>query len=206
MPATRTAKGKGKANSKKAAPSSTSLQTEAPAFLVDSTGDASVRRTLLHDAAPAAARLRKGTSFNKPLKSDQILAARSSAPALRGKVVPSTEVQAKRTKEKLGRVDRATKEKLKRIVGRDGQGQGLWGVKSGGDHEEAVTEAVKKAGEYDAWQVVTKKSKYDDEAMDEAILQSTTGRAPKVSLQRSFCTSADLADVFSLTQLRPLRL
>lgn len=188
MPAERTtkkaSKRSGGANGKKNAPSSLQ-QVQPPAlFEVDTAGDATVRRTLLHDAAPAAARLRKGTSFNKPLKSDQILAARSSVPALRSKIVPSTEVQAKKTKEKLGRVDRATKEKLKRIVGRDGQGDGLWGVKSGGDQEEALTEAVRKAGEYDAWHVVAKKSKYNDEAMDEAIIASTTGRAPKVSLSQ----------------------
>ncbi|ORY90169.1 putative membrane protein [Leucosporidium creatinivorum] len=182
MPAAPKQKRSGRANSKKAAPSSSATAiasaADAPLFEIDTVGSSTVRHSLLANAAPANARLRKGTSFNKPLKSDQILAARSSVPALRGKVVPSSDIQARKTKEKLGRVDRATKEKLKRIVGRDGQGEGLWGVK-GAAGEGELTEAVKKAGEYDAWEVVVKKSKYDDEAMDEAIIASTGKRVPK---------------------------
>jgi nucleolar protein 53 len=193
MPAAPKTKRSGRANSKKAAPSSSALAStsQSPLFEIDTVGSSSVRHSLLHAPAPAAARLRKGTSFKKPLKSDLILAARSSVPALSSRVVPSTEVQAKRNQEKLGRVDRATKEKLKRIVGRDGQGVGLWAVKSGADQEDALTEAARKTGEYDAWELVVKDGPEVDVAMKEVILANTTKQIPKV---RSFLFPASDAD------------
>ncbi|KAM0793612.1 hypothetical protein ACM66B_001045 [Microbotryomycetes sp. NB124-2] len=154
-----------RANSKKAAPSSaaiaranasskqlgtTSKQDDKPLFEVDTVGSASVRRTLLANQAPAQARLRKGQSINKPLKSEEILAQRSAVPALHSRVVAAPD--SKRNKRKLAHVDRATKDKLKRIAGRDGHGQGLWGVKSdSNDRPEMITEAVKQAGTFDAW-------------------------------------------------------
>lgn len=83
-----------RANAKKSAPTSAAatapVATE-PLFQLDTTGDSSVRNSLQHafsaGANPAAARLRRGTAFNKPLKSDQILAARSAEPADRKSVV-----------------------------------------------------------------------------------------------------------------------
>lgn len=180
---------KARANSKKAAPSTAKLAASAdvdkPLFEIDTTGSSSVRHALLADQAPAAARLRKGQSFKKPLRSELILAQRSSVPALSSKAVPSAEAQARRVKAKLGKVDRATKEKLKRMTGRDGQGEGLWGLKSNGDREEAVSSAVKDAGKYDAWKA-EQEAKGDDEdaAMKEvlAVHDPKTRPAPKVRL------------------------
>ncbi|KAJ8297219.1 putative membrane protein [Rhodotorula toruloides] len=177
---------KARANSKKAAPSTAKLAASAdadkPLFEIDTTGSSSVRHTLLADQAPAAARLRKGQSFKKPLRSELILAQRSNVPALSSKVVPSAEAQAKRVKAKLGKVDRATKEKLKRMTGRDGQGEGLWGLKSTGDREEAVSGAVRDAGKYDAWKAEQEATGDDeDAAMKEvlAIHDPKTRPAPK---------------------------
>ncbi|KAK4052869.1 hypothetical protein OIO90_004145 [Microbotryomycetes sp. JL221] len=153
----------GRANSKKAAPSSAALSTalqgdgsssnssfdvSTPLFEVDTVGSSKVRHQLLANQQPAQARLRKGQSFNKQLKSDEILAQRSSVPALQSRVVANSDNSRKR---KLAQVDRKTKDKLKRIAGRDGQGQGLWGVKSSNDRPEMITEAVKQAGTFDAW-------------------------------------------------------
>lgn len=162
-----------KANSKKAGralPStavpaaSTSTSTTsaagAPLFEIDTAGSSSVRHSLLHSASgstTANARLRKGTSFNKPLKSDQILAMRSDQPAMTSRRVPTSAVTlGKREEAKRQKVDRETKEKLKRIVGRGGEGEGLWGVKGG---EMVVQMAEPSAGEYDAWAVDKKKKK-----------------------------------------------
>ncbi|BGP28454.1 hypothetical protein JCM10296v2_000187 [Rhodotorula toruloides] len=177
---------KARANSKKAAPSTAKLAASAdadkPLFEIDTTGSSSVRHALLADQAPAAARLRKGQSFKKPLRSELILAQRSNVPALSSKVVPSAEAQAKRVKAKLGKVDRATKEKLKRMTGRDGQGEGLWGLKSTGNREEAVSSAVRDAGKYDAWKAEQEaKGEDEDAAMKEvlAIHDPKTRPAPK---------------------------
>ncbi|BGO99082.1 Ribosome biogenesis protein NOP53 [Rhodotorula toruloides] len=177
---------KARANSKKAAPSTAKLAASAdadkPLFEIDTTGSSSVRHALLADQAPAAARLRKGQSFKKPLRSELILAQRSNVPALSSKVVPSAEAQAKRVKAKLGKVDRATKEKLKRMTGRDGQGEGLWGLKSTGNREEAVSGAVRDAGKYDAWKAEQEaKGEDEDAAMKEvlAIHDPKTRPAPK---------------------------
>ncbi|BGP21301.1 P60-like family protein [Rhodotorula toruloides] len=177
---------KARANSKKAAPSTAKLAASAdadkPLFEIDTTGSSSIRHALLADQAPAAARLRKGQSFKKPLRSELILAQRSSVPALSSKAVPSAEAQAKRVKAKLGKVDRATKEKLKRMTGRDGQGEGLWGLKSTGDGEEAVSGAVRDAGKYDAWKAAQEANgEYEDIAMKEvlAIHNPKTRPTPK---------------------------
>ncbi|GAA5827170.1 hypothetical protein JCM11251_001151 [Rhodosporidiobolus azoricus] len=160
-----------RANSKKAAPSSTRLASSAeaslPLFEVDTTGSSAVRHALLADQAPAAARLRKGQSFKKPLRSDLILAARSSEPALSSKVVPSAEAKAKSVKKKLGAVDRKTKEKLKRIAGKDGQGEGLWGVKSQGEGERGLQ--GEKAKSYDAWAAAEEVNEDDDAGMKRTL-------------------------------------
>ncbi|GAA5985184.1 hypothetical protein JCM5350_004262 [Sporobolomyces pararoseus] len=161
-----------RANSKKAAPSSKKQAADVlasqPLFEIDTQGNSSVRRTLLADQQPAQARLRKGQSIHKPLRSDLILAQRSDVPALSSRVVPSAAAQAKKNKAKLGKVDRATKEKLKRIAGRDGQGEGLWGIKTG-DKGEALSDAVKAAGGYDAWKAKEKPSEEEDTAMREFL-------------------------------------
>lgn len=182
--------GKVKRNSKKSAPPSTLPSTSELLFQVDTVGSSSVRHTLLHaetSANPASGRLRKGASFNKPLKSDLILAVRSSVPALTGRVVPSAETVVKKDKEKMGRVDRATKERLNRIAGRDGKGTGLWAVKSGGAKEEALTEAVRSAGEYDAWEVKVKTVDHkEDLALQKELALNTQKNIPKVRLQFLF--------------------
>jgi hypothetical protein len=154
-------------------------------FAVDTSGDASVRNSLLHAATsdvPASGRLRKGASFNKPLKSDLILAQRSKVPALTGRVVPSAGTVLRKDQEKMGRIDRATKERLNRIAGRDGKGQGLWSVKSGGAKEEALSEEVKNAGGYDAWEVKVRKVVPGEDLTLQAVVKaSTTKGVPKVS-------------------------
>jgi len=161
-----------RANSKKAAPSSKKQAADVlasqPLFEIDTQGSSSVRRTLLADQQPAQARLRKGQSIHKPLRSDLILAQRSDVPALSSRVVPNAEAQAKKNKVKAGKVDRATKERLKRIAGRDGQGEGLWGIKTG-DKGEALSDAVKAAGGYDAWKAKEKPSEEEDTAMKEFL-------------------------------------
>ncbi|GAA6038664.1 hypothetical protein JCM8097_009473 [Rhodosporidiobolus ruineniae] len=170
---------KARANSKKAAPSTASLASKAeqeqPLFTVDTLGSAQVRHQLLADQAPGAARLRKGQSFKKPLRSDLILAQRSAVPALSSKVTPSADAHAKRVKAKLGNVDRKTKEKLKRLAGKDGQGQGLWGIKSG-DQGEAVTDAVKQSGRYDAWEKEAEEE--GDKAMKAHLALNDPARKP----------------------------
>lgn len=155
-----------KANSKKAAralPStgvSEASSSAAPLFEIDTAGSSSVRHALLSEASGASAasgRLRKGSSFNRPLKSDQILAMRSAQPAMTTRRVPTAApALAKREVARRERVDRETKERLKKMVGRNGQGEGLWGVKSG---EMVVREADPNAGTYDAWQVDKKKGR-----------------------------------------------
>ncbi|GAA5844808.1 hypothetical protein JCM3766R1_003324 [Sporobolomyces carnicolor] len=161
-----------RANSKKAAPSSVQherqLAASQPLFEIDTAGSASVRRTLLADQQPAQGRLRKGQSIHKPLRSDLILAQRSDVPALSSRVVPSATAQQKRNQAKLAKVDRQTKEKLKRLAGRDGDGQGLWGIKSGKSGEE-LSDAVKLAGGYDAWKAKEQPSQDDDTAMKEFL-------------------------------------
>jgi len=156
-----------KANSKKAAralPSAAapaaSTSSSAALFEIDTAGSASVRHSLLHTASGSSTvngRLRKGASFNRPLKSDQILAMRSDQPAMTSRRVPTTAAAlGKREEFKRNKVDRETKEKLKRMVGRGGEGEGLWGVKGG---EMVVSMAEPSAGEYDAWAVDKKKKK-----------------------------------------------
>ncbi|GAA5861393.1 hypothetical protein JCM3774_000234 [Rhodotorula dairenensis] len=173
-----------RANSKKAAPSSKRAQQAAdadkPLFEVDSQGSSQVRHALLADQAPAAARLRKGASFRKPLRSDLILAERSGVPALSSKVAPTADVQAKRAKAKLGAIDRATKEKLKRMTGRDGQGEGLWGIKSG-PGDEAVPSSVLEAGKYDAWTPAPQPDADEDAEMKKvlAVHSAKTRPVPK---------------------------
>lgn len=91
----------------------------------------------------------------------------------------------------MGRIDKATKERLNRIAGRDGKGTGLWAIKSAGDKPEALTEAVKRAGEYDAWDATPVEVKEgEDIALKELIRSSTKGVVPKVSFpvsNPSFC-------------------
>ncbi|GAA6008990.1 ribosome biogenesis protein NOP53 [Rhodotorula paludigena] len=146
---------KHRANSKKAAPTTQRLadaaELDRPLFEIDSAGSSAVRHALQADQAPAAARLRRGQSFKKPLRSELILAQRSAVPALSSRVTPSADAQAKRVKDKLGKVDRATKDKLKRLTGRAGQGDGLWGVQAHAAGDEALAQGVKEAGRYDAW-------------------------------------------------------
>ncbi|BGP44403.1 hypothetical protein JCM10450v2_000214 [Rhodotorula kratochvilovae] len=170
---------KHRANNKKAAPSTAQLDQSAqdsrPLFEIDTQGSSTVRHQLNADQGPAGSRLRKGQSFKKPLRSDLILAQRSSEPALTSRVVPSADAQAKRVKERLGKVDRATKDKLRRLAGKDGQGEGLRGVKTG-DKGEAV-ENVKDAGRYDAWAAAQKKAVDEDE--DAAMQEILTNNHPK---------------------------
>jgi hypothetical protein len=177
-----------RANSKKAAPSSykaaAALAQEQPLFEVDTVGNSTVRNQLAVDQQPASARQRKGV--RKPLRSDLILAARSGVPALSSKVVPSADAQQKKVKAKLGNVDRKTKEKLKRIAGKDGQGEGLWGIKTG-DQGEAV-ERVKDAGKYDAWEAQAMEDENADRGLLEALRENNpvTKTAPKVRFVLSF--------------------
>ena len=177
---------KHRANSKKAAPSTARLdhqvQQDKPLFEIDTAGSSTVRHQLLADQGPAQARLRKGQSFKKPLRSDLILAQRSSVPALTSRATPSADAQAKRVKSRLGKVDRETKDKLRRLAGKDGQGEGLWAVKSGGDRPEAV-EAVKEAGRYDAWAAAQEQAGMDEDASMKEVLtvnNPKTRPAPKV--------------------------
>lgn len=177
-----------RANSKKAAPSSKKQQADAlasqPLFEIDTQGNNSVRRTLLADQQPAQARLRKGQSIHKPLRSDLILAQRSDTPAATNRRAPSTGTQTKRNTVKQGKVDKATKERLKRIAGRDGEGEGLWGIKTG-DQGEALSDAVKAAGGYDAWKAKEQPGEEEDTAMREflAIHDSKSRPVPKVRLR-----------------------
>lgn len=155
-------------------------------FQVDTAGDNSVRQSLQHAASSSGAatggRLRKGESFNKPLKSDQILAARSNVAAISSRKVPNALTVIKKDQEKAGRVDRATKERLKRMTGRDGQGSGLWSVKSGAPREELETAAMKSAGEYDAWEVIVEPIVVGEDLALKAIVKENTTRViPKVS-------------------------
>ncbi|GAA6002608.1 hypothetical protein JCM10207_007590 [Rhodosporidiobolus poonsookiae] len=172
---------KHRANSKKAAPSSkdtaSSLQQEQPLFEVDTQGSSAVRHQLLADQGPASARLRKGQSFKKPLRSDLILAQRSAVPALSSRAVPSADAHAKRVKAKLGDVDRKTKEKLKRLAGKDGKGEGLWGIKSG-KADEALARAVKEAGTYDAWEQEAQPGEDEDTAMNDTIALNDPKKRP----------------------------
>lgn len=82
----------------------------------------------------------------------------------------------------MGIIDRATKERMKRIVGRDGDGTGLWAVKSGGGpEEEAMMERLKKAGEYDAWEKrIAKVIPGEDLGLKAVIKENTTRVVPKV--------------------------
>ncbi|SCV68097.1 BQ2448_218 [Microbotryum intermedium] len=167
----------GRANSKKAAPSSaesaraateTAASTVAASrgagpgaeddalFQIDTVGSSSVRHALLRDhvQAPAAAKMRKGTSFKKPLKSEQILAARSAVPAISSRVVPAhASAVVKKEQRKAAKVNRETKERLKRIVGRVGQGQGLRALKSTDKRPAASHNGliIDGGNEYDAW-------------------------------------------------------
>lgn len=176
-----------RANSKKAAPSTSkqaaSIAASQPLFEIDTKGSSKVRKTLLADQQPGQARLRKGQSIHKPLRSDLILAQRSSQPALSSKVTPSAEAQAKKNKVKQGKVDRATKERLKRLTGRDGQGEGLWGIKTG-EKGEALSKAVKEAGGYDAWKAKEQPGEEEDIAMRDflQIHDQKNLPVPKVSL------------------------
>ncbi|CEQ38751.1 SPOSA6832_00192, partial [Sporobolomyces salmonicolor] len=186
-----------RANSKKAAPSTVrqraAAEADKPIFEIDTVGEASVRRSLLADQAPASARLRKGQSIHKPLRSDLILAQRSSVPALSSRAVPSAEALVKKQKAKLGKVDRATKEKLKRIARKDGEGQGLWGIKSG-DQGEALSDAVKKAGEYDAWAKEQKVKEDEDAAMKAAVAIHDPKTRPAPKAPSTLHTHALLSD------------
>ncbi|KAL8286248.1 hypothetical protein RQP46_004736 [Phenoliferia psychrophenolica] len=177
-----------RANAKKSAPSSAAAAAPTaaePLFQLDTQGDSSVRHSLQHAFSagpnPAAAKLRRGTTFNKPLKSDQILAARSAEPALRGRIIPSLEVVQRKDKVRRTHIDKETKDRLKRITGRDGKGQGLWSVKSGGGVEgDRAIEAAKQMGEYDAWErTVVEVKEGDDEGMNRVIIENTTGVKPK---------------------------
>lgn len=195
---------KARANSKKAAPSSSKQQATAaaskPLFEIDTQGSTSVRRTLLADQQPAQARLRKGQSIHKPLRSDLILAQRSSQPALSSKVTPSADAQQKKNKIKQGKVDRATKERLKRMVGRDGQGEGLWGIKSrAGDNGQALSAALNKAGSYDAWKAVEQPGEEEDTAMRDflQIHDHKNLPVPKVCLCL-FAFSLSVSRIFQL--------
>lgn len=173
-----------RANSKKSAPTSTAAATraaqDAPLFTVDTVGSSTVRHQLAADQQPGSARLRKGQSFKKPLRSDLILAQRSAVPALSSKVVPSTDAQRKKVKAKLGNVDRQTKEKLKRLAGKDGQGEGLWGIKTG-DQGEAL-DSVREAGKYDAWEAAKAADPNADRGLLETLRENNplTKTAPKV--------------------------
>lgn len=162
----------GKANSKKSAPrsalpgdphsTSANASSDQPLFEIDTTGSSTVRNQLKADLHPAQARLRKGQQ--KPLlRSDQILAQRSSVPALSSKVQPTLQVQQRKDVKKRAHVDRETKERLKRIVGRDngGSDSGLWAIKSQKQVNESapgsgLARSVAAAGiqdlaEFDAW-------------------------------------------------------
>merc|ERR1711939_534112 len=125
-------------------------------FQVDVGGDNSVRHSVQAEysraaaggAAAAGQRLRKGESFNKRLKADEILANKSSTPAV------SQRSHAGAGRDKV--LDKATRDRLRRLTKRDGQGRGLWGVKSDkGKQEDPLTEAVRKAGAYDPWATST---------------------------------------------------
>ncbi|KAM0756615.1 hypothetical protein T439DRAFT_376781 [Meredithblackwellia eburnea MCA 4105] len=179
-----------RANSKKASSSTSSskkkaavVDNEAPLFEIDTQGSSSVRHSLLHSFTTdnaAQPRLRKGTSFTKPLKSDQILAVRSSVPAMTGRKVPSTEVGRKKDSEKRKHIDKETRERLKRLAGRAGKGEGLWGVKDG--EGNAREEGLKKLNAvYDAWKVeeVEELKEDEDEAMKKYVNEKVNGRVPK---------------------------
>ncbi|GAA5837312.1 hypothetical protein JCM9279_005650 [Rhodotorula babjevae] len=174
---------KHRANSKKAAPTTARLdrsaQHDKPLFEIDTAGSSQVRHQLLADQAPAQARLRKGHSFNKPLRSDLILAQRSAVPALNSRVVPSADAQAKRVKARLGKVDRDTKDKLRRLAAKDGHGDGLFALKSLSDRPEAV-DAVKDAGRYDAWEAAqqVELGEDDDAGMREVLALSNPKTRP----------------------------
>ncbi|GAA5915515.1 hypothetical protein JCM6882_005924 [Rhodosporidiobolus microsporus] len=190
-----------RANSKKAAPSTSASAlasaAEQPLFQVDTTGSSSVRHALLADQAPAAARLRKGQSFKKPLRSDLILAQRSAEPALSSRVVPSAEAKAKQVKKKLAGVDRRTKEKLRRIVGKDGEGEGLWGVKSA-KGEGARGLQGEKGKAYDAWAEEEQDGEDVDAGMKKALLVNNPQTRPAPKAPSTLHTHQLLASTSSL--------
>lgn len=163
---------------------SAAAPVETPLFQTDSKGDSSVRHSLLHQASsanPASGRLRKGASFTKVLKSDSILAMRSNTPALTSRVVPSALKVIKKDQRLVTKVDRATKERLRRMTGRSGEGEGLWGVSAGGPRDELLTEAMKSAGEYDPWEIkVVPSVAGEDLAMKAIIAANTEKYIPKV--------------------------
>lgn len=173
-----------RANSKKSAPLTQPLPPlEDPLFQVDLVGNSITRRSLHSSSHPDSfsSHLRRG-STRKPLTSDLILsqAIRNTAtPALPSRFDPAVATARK------AKVDRKTKEKLKAIVGRNRTGDGLWGVKSlvQGD----LTEAVKRAGEYDVWtkedQVLpAAKVDQNDEGMSK-FLSSVTLTVPNAKVR-----------------------
>ncbi|KAI5477514.1 P60-like family protein [Pseudohyphozyma bogoriensis] len=172
-----------RANSKKAgrkaAPPPPPPAPEAPLFEIDTVGSSSVRHSLLSafsSADPSAAphKLRKGQSINKPLKSTQILAARSGVPAV-------TNRRSESEGNKKKRVTREEKERMKRIVGREGKGEGLWGVKSGVTGLVEATEQRLKMGKtYDAWKVEEKIEVDEDEGLKKVLIANTTKAVPKI--------------------------
>ncbi|KDE04240.1 hypothetical protein MVLG_05339 [Microbotryum lychnidis-dioicae p1A1 Lamole] len=198
----------GRANSKKAAPSSAESARAARApttstaaasrasraaatdidadalFQVDSVGSSSVRHALLRDhvQASAAAKMRKGTSFKKPLKSEQILTARSAVPPISTRAVPAhTSAIVKKEQRKAAKVNRETKERLKRIVGRNGQGQGLWAVKTTDERPAASQNGLIIGGgkDYDAWGSVVS-VKQDDMDIDMSMQQVMRGHLGQI--------------------------
>jgi hypothetical protein len=95
------------------------------------------------------------------------LAQRSSFPALSSRVQPSLALQQRKDDKKRAHVDRQTKERLKRLVGRSDQpGQGgLWSIKSEKQLQESqpgsglarsvAQAAIQNLAEFDAWAVAS---------------------------------------------------
>jgi nucleolar protein 53 len=141
-----------------------------PIFEIDSTGSSTVRSKLLSEhygeANPASARIRKGSRVARPLKSQEILAQRSNVPAVTSRVrLPPVQV-SKRERE-AGKIRPELKRRLERTARRDRKhtGRGLFDAPNVKDVEGELSEAVRRAGEYDAWQP-TSEPAVDDSIKD----------------------------------------
>jgi nucleolar protein 53 len=129
----------------------------APLFEIDSRGSSTVRSKLLAEhyaeANPASAKIAKGTRIARPLRSQEILAQRSNVPSISSRVkLPSVAVPKK--ERESGKIRPELKRRLERIARRNRKhtGRGLFDAPAAPDIKGELSEAVRRAGEYDVWQ------------------------------------------------------
>jgi nucleolar protein 53 len=139
-----------------------------PIFEIDSKGSSAVRSRLLAEhhgeANPASARIRKGSRVTRPLRSQEILAQRSNVPGVTSRVrLPPVQVTQK--ERETGKIRPELKRRLARMARRDRRhtGRGLFDAPDQRDVHGELSEAVRRAGEYDAWQSIA------EPAIDDSI-------------------------------------